>query len=242
MSIPLRSANCSIRRLADCRPRPAAPVADVGQPSRRSAFSAVPQTVVTFSGPGIKRHDPAFMASYVEPHSQAANASRLTASPREARSRHSVYESLLWADHSAIFVGNTGTRADRAGGPSTPSREIRRIAERGDRRSWTRPSLSEGLANAGADTRRSWPRRCCLQLDQLPIDYIEKRNAIVDAVTLDEAKKAARRLGKASHRDRRPRPAAAQPAAASLPQGELTAFDLSRVPDAVQRLWRCAAS
>jgi hypothetical protein len=32
------------------------------------------------------------------------------------------------------------------------------------------------------------------QLDKLPIDYIEKRNAIVDAVTLDDAKKAAQRL------------------------------------------------
>jgi len=32
------------------------------------------------------------------------------------------------------------------------------------------------------------------QLDKLPIDYIEKRNAIVDAVTLDDAKKAAQKL------------------------------------------------
>jgi zinc protease len=32
------------------------------------------------------------------------------------------------------------------------------------------------------------------QLDRLPIDYIEKRNAVVDAVTLDDAKKAAQRL------------------------------------------------
>jgi len=32
------------------------------------------------------------------------------------------------------------------------------------------------------------------QLDKLPIDYIEKRNALVDAVTLDDAKNAAQRL------------------------------------------------
>src|SRR5258707_13798439 len=32
------------------------------------------------------------------------------------------------------------------------------------------------------------------QLDRLPIDYIEKRNTIVDAVTLDDARKAAQRL------------------------------------------------
>jgi zinc protease len=32
------------------------------------------------------------------------------------------------------------------------------------------------------------------QSDKLPIDYIDKRNAIVDAVTLDDAKRAAKRL------------------------------------------------
>ena len=32
------------------------------------------------------------------------------------------------------------------------------------------------------------------QLDKLPIDYIEKRNALVDAVTLDDAKQAAKKL------------------------------------------------
>ena len=32
------------------------------------------------------------------------------------------------------------------------------------------------------------------QLDKMPIDYIEKRNAIVDAVTLEQAKAAAKKL------------------------------------------------
>jgi zinc protease len=32
------------------------------------------------------------------------------------------------------------------------------------------------------------------QLDQLPIDYLEKRNGLVDAVTLDDARNAASRL------------------------------------------------
>jgi zinc protease len=32
------------------------------------------------------------------------------------------------------------------------------------------------------------------QLDNLGIDYIEKRNALVDAVTLDDAKRVAKRL------------------------------------------------
>jgi len=55
------------------------------------------------------------------------------------------------------------------------------------------------------------------QLDQLPIDYIEKRNAIVDAVTLDDAKKAAKQLwghGLLTVIVGRAPQAAAQPAAA----------------------------
>jgi zinc protease len=32
------------------------------------------------------------------------------------------------------------------------------------------------------------------QLDRLPIDYLDRRNALVDAVTLDDARKAAQRL------------------------------------------------
>ena len=32
------------------------------------------------------------------------------------------------------------------------------------------------------------------QLDKLPIDYLDKRNGIIDAVTLDDAKQAAKRL------------------------------------------------
>jgi zinc protease len=32
------------------------------------------------------------------------------------------------------------------------------------------------------------------QLDKMPIDYLEKRNGIIDAVTLADAKQAAKRL------------------------------------------------
>ena len=58
------------------------------------------------------------------------------------------------------------------------------------------------------------------QLDKLPIDYIEKRNAIVDAVTLDEAKAVAKRLwgqGLLTVIVGRAPQAAAQPAAATPP-------------------------
>jgi zinc protease len=180
------------------------PVADVeaAKPPQRAFIPLdVPQTVVTFGGPGIKRHDPNFMAGYVVNHILGGGtlSSRLYHEVREKRGlAYSVYQSLLWMDHSAIFIGNTGTRADRAGETvDAINKEIRRMAEDGP----TQQELDEaksylkGSQMLALDTSSKLASALLqYQLDRLPIDYIEKRNAIVDAVTLDDAKKAAKRL------------------------------------------------
>ena len=180
------------------------PVADVeaAKPPQRAFIPLdVPQTVVTFGGPGIKRHDPNFMAGYVVNHILGGGglSSRLYHEVREKRGlAYSVYQSLLWMDHSAIFIGNTGTRADRAGETvDAIDKEIRRMAEDGP----TQQELDEaksylkGSQMLALDTSSKLASALLqYQLDKLPIDYIEKRNAIVDAVTLDDAKKAAKRL------------------------------------------------
>ena len=206
------------------------PVADVeaAKPPRREFIPLdVPQTVVTFGGPGIKRHDPDFMAGYVVNHILGGGglSSRLYREVREKRGlAYSVSESLLWMDRSAIFYGNTGTRADRAGEiVAAIDKEIRRMAEDGP----TQQELDEaksylkGSQMLALDTSSKLASALLqYQLDKLPIDYIEKRNAIVDAVTLDEAKKAARRLwgqGLLTVIVGRAPQAAAQPAAATPP-------------------------
>ena len=114
------------------------PVPDVEatKPPQRAFIPLdVPQTVVTFGGPGITRHDPDFMAAYVVNHILGGGSlsSRLYHEVREKRGlAYSVYESLLWMDHSALFVGSTGTRADRAGETvDALTREIRRMAQDG---------------------------------------------------------------------------------------------------------------
>jgi zinc protease len=207
------------------------PVADVeaARPPQREFIPLdVPQTVVTFGGPGIKRHDPNFMAGYVVNHILGGGglSSRLYHEVREKRGlAYSVSESLLWMDHSAIFYGNTGTRADRAGETVTAiDKEIRRMAEDGP----TQQELDEaksylkGSQMLALDTSSKLAAALLqYQLDKLPIDYIEKRNAIVDAVTLDDAKKAARRLwgqGLLTVIVGRAPQAAAQPAAATPPR------------------------
>ena len=180
------------------------PVADVtaSKPPQRAFIPLdVPQTVVTFGGPGFKRADPNFMAGYIVNHILGGGtlSSRLYREVREKRGlAYSVFESLLWMDHSALFVGNTGTRADRAGETvEAIDKEVRRMAENGP----TQLELDEaksylkGSQMLALDTSSKLASALLqYQLDKLPIDYIEKRNAIVDAVTLDDAKKAAQRL------------------------------------------------
>ncbi len=204
-------------------------VADVvaAKPPQRAFIPLdVPQTVVTFGGPGIPRHDPNFMAAYVVNHILGGgSSSRLYKEVREKRGlAYSVYESLVWMDHAALFVGNTGTRADRAGETvDAIEKEIRRIAEDGP----TQKELDEaksylkGSQMLALDTSSKLASAMLqYQLDRLPIDYIEKRNALVDAVTLDDAKKAAQRLwgqGLLTVIVGRAPQAAAQPAAAAVP-------------------------
>jgi zinc protease len=205
------------------------PVPDIeaAQPPQRAFIPLdVPQTVVTFGGPGIKRNDPNFMAAYVVNHILGGGtlSSRLYHEVREKRGlAYSVYDALLWMDHSALFVGNTGTRADRAGETvEAINNEIRRMAEDGP----TQQELDEaksylkGSQMLALDTSAKLASALLqYQLDKLPIDYIEKRNAVVDAVTLDDAKKAAQRLwghGLITVIVGRPL-ATAQPAAATTP-------------------------
>src|ERR1700735_1537463 len=126
--------------------------------------------------------------------------------------------------NSALFVGNTGTRADRAGQTvDAIDKEVRRMAEDGP----TQAELDEaksflkGSQMLALDTSSKLASALLqYQLDKLPIDYIEKRNAIVDAVTLDDARRAAKRLWGQSLLTaivaRAPQ-AAAQPAAAAPP-------------------------
>jgi zinc protease len=180
------------------------PVGDVvaAKPPQRAFVPLdVPQTVITFGGPGVPRHDPNFMAAYVANHIVGGGglSSRLYREVREKRGlAYSVYETLLWMDHSALFIGSTGTRADRAGDTMDAiDKEIRRIAEDGP----TQQELDEaksylkGSQMLALDTSSKLAAGLLqYQLDKLPIDYIEKRNAIVDAVTLDDVKKAAKRL------------------------------------------------
>jgi zinc protease len=180
------------------------PVADieVARPPQRAYVPLdVPQTTITFGSRGVMRHDPDFMAAYVVNHILGGGSlsSRLYREVREKRGlAYSIYGSLSWMEHASLFIGNTGTRADRAAETMDAiEKEVHRMAEEGP----TQQELDEaksylkGSQMLALDTSSKLASGMLqYQLDELPIDYLEKRNALVDAVTLDDAKRAAKRL------------------------------------------------
>jgi zinc protease len=161
----------------------------------------VPQTVVDFGGPGIARQDPDFMAAYLVNHilGSGSSDSRLYQEVREKRGLvYSVSNSLVWLDHSAVFLGGTATRADRASETvGLIEKEIRRFAEDGP----TAAELAEAKSYINSsfalslDTSSKIAAMLVqLQRDHLGIDYFQKRSAMIGAVTLADARRAAQRL------------------------------------------------
>ncbi len=180
------------------------PVPDVvaaKPPQRTNVTLDVPQTVVMFGGPGIKRDDPDFMAAYVVNHILGGGSlsSRLYREVREKRGlAYSIYEQLLWMQHSALFIGSTGTRADRATETiDAITAEVKRIGEQGpsEQELAEAKSYINGSQMLSLDTSAKLAQALLqYQNDGLPIDYIDKRSEVVNAVTLADAKRVAQRL------------------------------------------------
>jgi zinc protease len=161
----------------------------------------IPQSVVAFAQDGIDRADPDFYAAYVVNHILGGGgfSSRLVEEVREKRGlAYSVYSYLATFDHADMVYGGTATQNARVGESLDLIRqEWRRMSEEG-------PSEQE-LNAAKRYLTGSFPLRfnssdniasmlVGMQLEDLGIDYLEKRNDYVEAVTLEDARRVARRL------------------------------------------------
>jgi zinc protease len=180
-----------------------APVPEVkpvaGVATRRDA--PIPQAVVRFGGPGIKRADPDFVAAYVMNHILGGGSfsSWLYREVREKKGlAYSVSTGLSPMSHAGLWVGSVGTRADKVDESLAIIRaEIARMRDVG-------PSDKE-LAEAKAFLTGSYPLRfdtsdkiagslLAIQIDDLGIDYIDRRNGLIEALTIDDIRRAARRV------------------------------------------------
>jgi zinc protease len=180
---------------------PAVPAVVQGLGRRMVIQLDVPQAVVNFGGPGIRRSDPDFMAAYIVNHVLGGGSfsSRLYREVREKRGlAYGISDSLVWLNHTALMIGSTATRADATGKTiEIIEHEIRRLAEEGPTedefikaKTYLKGSFALGLDSSN----RIASQLVQMQLDNLGIDYIERRAGLIDAVTLADAKRVAKRL------------------------------------------------
>jgi len=126
--------------------------------------------------------------------------SRLFAEVREKRGlAYSVNSSLVNQDHANALIVTTGTRSDRAAETLGIVRDVaRQLAEEGPTEAElaaTKKYLIGAYAITNLDSSSSIAATLVeLQLDDLGIDYMQRRAGYINAVTLDQVKAAAKKL------------------------------------------------
>jgi zinc protease len=161
----------------------------------------VPQTVVAFGGSGIPRKDPDFIPAFIVNHILGGGSfsSRLYSEVREKRGlAYSVYSYLLPLDAAALFMGGTQTRADKADETvGLIEQEIKRLAENGptfDELERAKSYIQGSFALSFDTSTKIAAQLVQLQVDDLGMDYWERRNGLIDAVSLEDVKRVASRL------------------------------------------------
>lgn len=161
----------------------------------------VPQSVLILGGLGIARSDPDFMAAFVVNHVLGGGSfsSRLYREVREVRGlAYSVFSTLVPLEHAALFMTGTATRADRTGQTlDVLQSEIRRLAEDGpteEELAKSKSFLTGSYALSFDTSSKIAAQLVQIQRESLGIDYIDKRNSLVQAVTMADVKRVARRL------------------------------------------------
>jgi zinc protease len=160
-----------------------------------------PQSVVQFGFEGIKRNDPDFIPAYILNYVVGGGgfASKLMQEVREKRGlAYSVYTYLYPLEHAGILAGGVATE-NKAVGQSLDliKAELEHVAEQGLTDSELR-SAKDFLIGSFAlrfDTSgKIAAQLLAIQLDNLGIDYIDRRNGEIEAITAADIKRVAKRL------------------------------------------------
>ena len=161
----------------------------------------LPQSVVLIAEQGLKRNDPDWYIATVTDYifGGGSFASRLMNEVREKRGlAYSVSTSLAPYDAGALIFASVGTRADQADTSVGIIRdEWKKMRDQG-------PTQKE-VDDAKQYLTGAWPLRftstgsiadilLAVQRDNLGLDYLDKRNSLVEAVTLEDAKRVSKRL------------------------------------------------
>jgi zinc protease len=160
-----------------------------------------PQSAVIFGQRGIKRNDPDFYAALVMNYILGGGSfnSRLYAEVREKRGlAYSIGTYLSPLEHAGLIVGSVGTRNSQVKQTIDLIRaEWKRMAagdigqaELDDAKTYLAGSFALQFRNSDAIAQLL----VAIQAESLGIDYIERRNKLIAAVTLDDVKRVAKKL------------------------------------------------
>jgi zinc protease len=158
----------------------------------------IPQTLVLFSGPGLKRKDPDFYAAYVLNYILGGGgfSSRLMDDIREKRGlTYGIGTGLSVQEHFWRWTGSASTKNESA------SEVVKLIKEDIGRLGAEGPTEKE-VADAKAYLTGAYPlgfdsntkiagNLMQVREDDLGVDYIAKRNSLIEGVTLADLKRVA---------------------------------------------------
>jgi len=161
----------------------------------------IPQTVINMVLPGIKHDDPDYHAAEVLDFVLGSSGfgSRLTEEVREKRGlTYGIYSNLGEMDHSALLSIGASTKNESAQQVIDLTREVMNglanapITEKElkDAKTYLVGSVPLQLTS----TDRISSAMMSLQSERLPVDYLDLRQAKIEAVTRDDILRVAKRL------------------------------------------------
>lgn len=161
----------------------------------------VPQSVAVFGFGAMPRKDPDFLTAFVlnQLIGGGGFASRLMEEVREKRGlAYSVYSYLQPMKNASIFSGGVATRNDAVQTSIDLIRqELQKVATEGPNQ--TEFDNAKSYLTGSYALRFDTNVKIATQLlglmeEGYGPDYVEKRNALIDAITLEDAKRVAKRL------------------------------------------------
>ena len=188
--------------LPETDPPPAPPMTrPADKPGIEIIDRDIPQSIITFGHEGILRNDPDFIPAYVASFILGGGGfgSRLTDEVREKRGlTYGVETGLYPLDRAGFVLGSLSTRNNHAAEALDVVKDVtQRYADQGP--------TAEELADAKTYLTGSYALRfdsntsiaaqlVGIQEDDLGIDYVNRRNSLIEAVTLDQVKAQAKRI------------------------------------------------
>lgn len=160
----------------------------------------IPQSLVYFTQPGIKRNDPDFYAAVVmmKIMGDGDYESRLWNEVREKRGlTYAIEADVHYSQYASILIGGTSTKNNSVQEVITLIRKVWQDMSEGATQAeldFVKKRMLGSFALNFSSTYKIAKALLAYQIDNLGIDYINKRNEIISSLTLSHINKVAKQL------------------------------------------------